>query len=328
MHFDSFIGQERWQRYFTQVLSEGRLAPAYLFSGPRHLGKRTFAALLTRAILCAASHQGAPCSSCASCLAWRGTVHPDVLNLRLGKEASSIGVGEVRNFIAALQLTPAVAARRVAVVGDLNRVTAEGLGALLKTLEEPPGSVVLLLLAESLPQLPPTVRSRLQLVTFSPVPRPVLSAALQDRGASHRSAEDLAALASGRPGLALSWHDRPEELRRYREVGERFLALCQGSLGDRFAATEALAGAAGPPLLALRDLLGHWLLLLRDVLLVGLNEPRLLTNSAERPALTALAAKREPARWLAVYRALEAAEQALSRNANRRLALNAFFLNF
>src|SRR3989344_7186698 len=95
--FKGFIGQERWQKYFAEVLAQQKMSHAYLFSGPEHLGKRTFVGAVVRSLLCASpATSGVPCTHCASCRDWRGEAHPELVELKLKLEATSVGVEEVR----------------------------------------------------------------------------------------------------------------------------------------------------------------------------------------------------------------------------------------
>ncbi|HLD60887.1 MAG TPA: hypothetical protein VJA27_02025, partial [Patescibacteria group bacterium] len=176
--FKGLIGQERWQKYFAEVLARQKMSHAYLFSGPEHLGKRTFVGAVVRSLLCASpATSGVPCTHCASCRAWRGEAHPELVELKLKLEATSVGVEEVRGFIQALVSTPSLGKYRVGVLRDVNQITLEGLSVLLKTIEEPAQSVVLLLVADRLHPLPATVQSRLQHCVFTPMKRAALAVA-------------------------------------------------------------------------------------------------------------------------------------------------------
>jgi DNA polymerase-3 subunit delta' len=326
MMFSDFIGQERWQRYFAHAFQQQRLSHAYLFLGPRHTGKRTFAWALARGLTCQASAAVA-CGRCASCRAWSSPrSHPDVVALRCEAAANVVGVDEVRRFIAALQTAPFVASRRVAIIEDVDVVTAEGLSVLLKTLEEPPAGAVLLVVSDSSAPLLATVRSRLQRCVFAPLSRAALARALQARGVSRAAADELAALARGRPGLALRWQAQPDALAAYRAADVQFLNLCAQSPLKRFAFSETVATADQLSTLALRGLVRQWVALLRDCLVVTCGAPGLAAHPSLAERLTALGQASTPQRWLRAYQAAEALDAALARHANRRLALNTFFL--
>lgn len=326
MLFQDFIGQSFWQSYFSVLLKERRLAPAYLFSGPRHIGKRTFLKMLCRAMLCHHLITDGSCGQCVSCRSWLGDEHPDLLRLKLGSEASSIGVEEVRYFVASVARTPLVAKSCLAIVEDLDSMTRGGFDVLLKTLEEPPASVVIFLVAESAESLPATVRSRLQHCAFAPVERSVLTKRLQEKGLTHSKSYELAMLSCGRPGLAWHWHLNPADLKTYEVAGQEFLDLLNGSLAARFAFAEQIAESDSLLQRDWRGLLAHWRLLMRDLLLLSSGETALVSHAFLRPRLDEVAKTVLTRDWFTKYQTLEWLEWALRRNANKRLALNNFFI--
>src|SRR3989338_2835839 len=299
MIFDGFIGQPHWQRYFASLAKEGRCAHAYLFSGPRHIGKRTFLRMLSRAMLCHNITVKGACGQCVSCRSWQGNEHPDLLRLRLVAGASSIGVQEVRDFIAAIAQTPFTARERIAVIEDLSYLTKAGFNALLKTLEEPSSASVIFLVAEVVETLLPTVRSR---------------------------STELASLSNGLPGLALRWRSQPADLKAYEAAGQQFFDLFEGSLKTRFSFTEDIAKNDDLSLADWHGILSHWQLLLRDLLLLSIGEPGLISHTFLRSRLDEVAKTLQARDWLARYQMLEWLGWALDRNANRRLALNNFFI--
>lgn len=326
MIFDGFIGQSYWQTYFSRLLVERRYAHAYLFFGPRHLGKRTFVKMLSRAILCHNLTAVGVCGQCDSCRSWRVDEHPDLLRLKLAADASRIGVNEARDFIASIQQTPFTAHCRVAIIEDADSITIEGLNALLKTLEEPAQSVILLLISESAENLPTTVRSRLQHCLFSTVPRHALMETLMADSVDRAMASELAALSHGRPGLIFHWRSNPAALKDYQTESRKFLELCGDTLKERFAFTENIFKTDDFSSSDLKKVLSHWRLLLRDLLLLGANEPGLVSHVFLRSALDDVVKKHHPQEWLTKYQSLEWLEWMIGRNANRRLALNNFLV--
>ena len=326
MIFEGFIGQFYWQKYFSALVAERRYAHAYLFSGPRHLGKRTFVKMLSRAMLCHNFTAKGACGQCDSCRSWRGDEHPDLLRLKLAADTSSIGVDEVRDFIAAIQQTPLTANCRAAVIENLDSMTIEGLNVLLKTLEEPPRTAILFLVTESAENLPATVRSRLQHCLFSIVPRRTLIETLTADGVPRARASELAALSHGRPGLIFYWRSNSVALKDYQTESRQFLELCGSSLKERFAFTENIFKADDLAPSDLKRILSHWRLLLRDLLVLCANEPGLVSHVFLRPTLDEVAKKHHLQEWSAKYQSLEWLEWMISRNANRRLALNNFLI--
>jgi len=149
-------------RAFCAALEHGRVHPAMLIEGMSGLGKARFAARVAAALLCEAPVAGdrRPCGSCRSCLLVAAGSHPDRLVLTPQEDRSIIDVDQVRQRIAELSLTPHYATRRVIVVEPADALNRHAANTLLKTLEEPPGGAVFVLVSARPATLPATVRSR------------------------------------------------------------------------------------------------------------------------------------------------------------------------
>jgi DNA polymerase-3 subunit delta' len=133
-----------------------------LLEGPPGLGKLRFAQRAAAALLCEASAEPAerPCGECRSCLLVAAGSHPDRLTLAPEEERSVIPVSQVRERIAELSLTPHYASRRVILVNPADALNRHAANTLLKTLEEPPGGALFILVSARPGSLPATVRSR------------------------------------------------------------------------------------------------------------------------------------------------------------------------
>jgi len=199
--FETFPEQEEAKGLLRAALAEGP-AHAYLFHGPRGVGKRRAALAFAGALL------GDP-----------GRVsrraHPDLYVLApLGE---MIRIDDIRALRHDLHMRPFEADRRVYLVLDAQRMNEDAQAALLKTLEEPTTSVVFLLVAESEDDFPATVASRCRTIHMGRVPQETMVAALEARGLDHAGAEGVAVVSGGRPGLALALMDRPE-VSRFRDL--------------------------------------------------------------------------------------------------------------
>lgn len=211
------IGQEAARRFLARSLDVGRVAHAYLLTGPANCGKTTLALDFARALVC--TGQPRPCDLCPECRMLLGAGHPDVEQIEgevdeapefsaLWKAGASerprraLRIERVRDLIRVMATRPGQAAYRVATL-DGSMVQDAAASALLKLFEEPASRSVLLLRAPAVEALPPPIASRCQVVRLGPVPTPQISAWLQSAHAV--PAEDAtvyAALATGRPGLA------------------------------------------------------------------------------------------------------------------------------
>ena len=168
MPFSSVTGHERPLRVLRRVLASGRVPHAQLFWGPDGVGKERVANDFAEVLLCAnggALASGAACGVCPSCVKCAGGAHPD-LHLLVAQKAS-ISVDDVRRLQESLSYQAFERGRKVAIIRDSFRMTREASNALLKTLEEPPSGVYLVLLAHQRNQLLPTLVSRCQALRFA-----------------------------------------------------------------------------------------------------------------------------------------------------------------
>lgn len=161
--FDEVVGQEHVKDVLLAALRLGRVGHAYLFSGPRGVGKTTTARLLAMAVNCDAEAPERPCGTCESCLLVQRGDHPDVIEL---DAASNNSVDDVRDLREKVRLASLRGGRRVWVLDEAHMLSRAAANALLKTLEEPPPGLVFVLATTEPEKLPPTVLSRCQHFRF------------------------------------------------------------------------------------------------------------------------------------------------------------------
>ena len=159
-------------------LQRGRLAHAYLFAGPPGVGKSRFARIFAQSLLCERCDNDSlePCNECSACRQMNAGSHPDFFTIACPADKAEIPISAFcgslekrgkEGLIHDLSLKPMAGNRRIAIIDDANRMNEEGANAMLKTLEEPPANSLLILVAENLDAVLPTIRSRCQLLRFS-----------------------------------------------------------------------------------------------------------------------------------------------------------------
>ncbi|ANR70577.1 DNA polymerase III subunit delta' [Selenomonas sp. oral taxon 126] len=179
-----------------------RLPHALLFCGTEGVGKRRTARVLARTLLCAAGGD-APCGQCDSCRTMATGVHPDYFEVApeaRGKSAAMIRTDAVRDILIAASGAPIAAERRIILIDGADRMNEAAANRLLKTLEEPPGAVLFILVTNAYDAILPTIRSRAVRIAFGALPRTEITAALAARGSEHAAA--IASLADGSLGRA------------------------------------------------------------------------------------------------------------------------------
>jgi len=167
--FNQLVGQEAIATTLSNALRTGRIAPAYLFTGPRGTGKTSSARILARSLNCIASAEPTPepCGSCELCRSIASGSALDVIEI---DAASNTGVDNIRDLIERSRFAPVQARWKVYVVDECHMLSTAAFNALLKTLEEPPPRVVFVLATTDPQRVLPTILSRCQRFDFRRIP--------------------------------------------------------------------------------------------------------------------------------------------------------------
>lgn len=326
------IGHEWAVELLSRNLAAGRVRHAYLFTGPAGVGRRTLALALARALNCTGPQP--PCGRCRSCtLIGDGSAaapprHPDV---RLIEPVESgeriqrleIRIDQIRDLQHELALTPLEGRYRIAILCDFEAANAHAANALLKTLEEPPPQVILILTASQADVLLPTIVSRCQVLNLRPLPWHVVRSALLARGVPADQAESLAHLCGGRLGWALRAAADPELLARRSQALDDLQRLLKAGRNTRLTYAEELARDGQ----VLRETLEVWLSWWRDLLLVTTGTRAPLTNADRTHELERLAQSITVDQAQHALALLRDATWHLDRNANPRLLAEVLLLD-
>ena len=199
------IGNQTAWEFLARSAESGQLAPSYLFVGPRGTGKSLMARRFAQSVFCTSAGGERPCGCCSACRRMESGNFPDFKYAeRLVRGGPGEGiVDQVRAVIADLQTVPYEADYRFFAFNEAGALNEQSQNALLKTVEEPPPHLILILITEALGRMLPTILSRCCVVRFNAVERGELAAALRERGCDPRRAEVLAAISGGAPGKAL-----------------------------------------------------------------------------------------------------------------------------
>jgi len=263
-------GQEKQWRFLQRSVELDKLAHAYLFSGSPGLGKKTLAREFSRLINCQATENGQPCGQCPSCQEFAKNCHPDFLWL----EPTERGAGEnetnlIRGLTQWLSLRPVLGKHKIAVINLFENFSAAAQSALLKTLEEPAGQAVLVLLSSQADLILPTILSRVQVIRFVPWSKAQIRDLLMTRGVPEEMIEEAVALASGNPAQALSLVDLAN-LKAEQKSLQDFVELGNSDLATVFRQVKTLSSERDQAILLLED----WLSFMRQVFLdrIGLDQ--------------------------------------------------------
>ena len=233
----------------VEAMVRGPVPHAVLLVGPDGVGKTTLALDLAAGLLCTAEPpERRPCRECRACRLVEHGTHPDLHRLGPVGPGRQVVIGGpdarfrgVRDLITELALMPVEGGRRVAIIDGADRMNEDAQSALLKTLEEPPGGVTIVLCADREWRLLPTVRSRCQRVRLGPVGQRDIEAILADHGvADAPTAARLGRLAGGRPGLAMAYARAPEAVVIRAELTRTILDLTDARPSGRLAAARTV----------------------------------------------------------------------------------------
>ena len=174
--FDELVGQEPVVKTLKNAIATGRIGHAYLFTGPRGVGKTSAARLLARAANCLSEGPDKPCNECANCLAAGREIATDLIEI---DAASNTGVDNIREVIERAQFAPSVWHTKFYIIDEVHMLSVSAFNALLKTLEEPPPHVGFILATTEVHKVPATVASRCQRFDFRRVPMQSMVARLR-----------------------------------------------------------------------------------------------------------------------------------------------------
>ena len=163
MIFNNIIGNEKNKELLKSIIDTNNIAHSYMFVGKESIGKLIFAKEFAKAILCENSEK--PCNICKSCIEFDTNNNPDFSILE--PEGTSIKIDSIREFIKKVYEKPVVSNKKVYIINDSNYMTKEAQNALLKTLEEPPEYVTIILITSNENMFLPTIKSRCTKITFN-----------------------------------------------------------------------------------------------------------------------------------------------------------------
>ncbi|PIQ95933.1 MAG: DNA polymerase III subunit delta' [Nitrospinae bacterium CG11_big_fil_rev_8_21_14_0_20_56_8] len=334
MPLSYILGQEQPKHILKKALEFGSLPHAYLFYGPESVGKKLTAIELAKILNCTEKGPLDRCNTCPSCRKIEARTHPDFFLIEPEKTASGrdgqIKIEQIRDLQKKLVYLPYEGRVKVAVVDSAESLNLQAANSFLKTLEEPPSDTLIILVANNLYQLLPTIISRCQGIKFLSLRPEAVQKILTRKVESGDLAlplEELelrAARSRGRVHRAVE-----QDLERVQEYRNELLDLVEGSsfenMGQLFEWTRNRARQTED----LQDLLNELLTLIRDLAVLKRSaHPQWIFNRDLLDRLTPLAEQKSLSALLKMFDAAHRTKGALNANLNAQLTLDNMLISF
>ena len=230
------IGHEWAVQLLRGHIIQNSLRHAYLITGPPGIGKKNLAVRFIQTINCTDQvESGTPCRDCQTCKKIDRLEYPDLFPITLEEDSSQIKIDQIRELIHQLSTTPYQASRKIGLLINFEEASAPAQNALLKTLEEPPGDVILILTAITADSLLETITSRCEEIKLHTLPLSTTSEGLEKlHGISKEKANFLAHISGGKPEVALHYYQDPAALNLRETLLNDHQQILQGNSVERF----------------------------------------------------------------------------------------------
>jgi DNA polymerase-3 subunit gamma/tau len=346
--FDDVVGQQAVTRTLRNALASGRLAHAFVFAGPRGVGKTTSARILARALNCVNGPTADPCGVCDACIEIAEGRDLDVLEIDAATHTQVDNVREV--IISGLAIAPVRSRYKIFIIDEVHQLSNSSFNALLKSIEEPPPHVVFMMATTELDKIPETVLSRAQVYEFRTISTKAIAAQLRkivDAEAIDVSDDSLQLIARDAEGSMRDAQSKLDQVIAFTgsTIGPEDVATVLGLVGRDllFDAVQAVAdeNAAAAFALAARAVeLGYDLRavcrelsrLVRDLLVVSVDASRVndseIAGESERERITTLAARFSREDLLRAFDVLTKAEAEMRTAAQPRYHLEMALLRW
>ena len=324
-------GHEKIVNFLKSSINQERIGHAYIFAGQNGLGKATVAEKFIKTLYCQGQSEYRPCNQCSACRQIESHVHPDVYyvgrttNEKTGKLHREILIDQVRDLKMKLSQGTLLSSWKIAIIEDADYLNLNAANSLLKVLEEPTKKTVIILLVSDLSQIIKTIVSRVQVLNFFPVSTDEIKTYLLGKEISPEKAQRIASLSLGKPRLAVKMAEDPDYLNIITSDIKNFGEVFSLDLFSRIKKLDSLIDwdkDEGINILRLNDLFDHWLIAIRDLMLIKTDNQRLTVMAGEKTVPVG-----DYSKLLRIYSLIEEAKKLLDRNIMSKNILENLIIN-
>ena len=315
-------GHKRQIEIIERALLSNTVPHAYLFIGASGIGKKMVAANLACALQCS-SQDDRPCGKCNGCKKSEDTNHPDIISIE--SDGKFIKIEQIRELQKRLGYKPFEGRATVCIIDGADKMNLAAANSLLKLLEEPPPAAYLILIAENVRQIIPTIISRCQKLKFNTLSNDEISDILvKERGLSEKDAISISRISEGSPGKAIVFYESfpADEKKKLLSAVTKL-----GTIDEVFSLAEEMTGKDSVE--KLMDSLEIIKFFLRDLacLKAGIEEDKLI-NIADKDMMEKGGASYSLNSLISMSEAVNGTETALLMNGNKRLAVENMLIKF
>lgn len=311
---EQVVGQEQIKEFIQKSVQRNKVSHAYILCGERGTGRRALAEMFAATLQCSAGDDAVkPCGVCKSCKQMAGGNQPDVIVVN--HEKKGIGVDEIRRQVNnSVLIKPYEGPYKVYIIPDADKMTEQAQNALLKTIEEPPGYAVLLLIAENIDMFLPTILSRCVILNLKPVSEAVIMEYLMDTfKLPDYAAHTCAVFAQGNIGKAVRYASDGD----FSQILNEVLRLLRNIDTKRIDELSAIIKNIKDNNYDISDYLDIMILWYRDVLLYkAVKDDNMLIFSEESKGIAKDAKLRSYGNLEACIAAIDKAKVRLNANVN------------
>lgn len=321
MDFTHIIGHEETIANLKKAIEKGYISHSYLFEGEESIGKRKVALAFAKTLLCRAEGTE-PCNRCNSCLKFDNFNHPDFTLIEPEKEL--IEKKKIDKLLSNINIAPLESKKKIIIIDDSNCMRLETQNALLKTLEEPPPYINIVLITSNSNNIIPTILSRCQVITFYPIPKDEIEKLLvSEYGKTEEEANFIAHFTKGSLGKSIAYSKSQDFFKQRDETLDIIDQIVRGDKFNIFTSIDFF-NKHKDAYEEMLDIILYWF---RDLIIYKkLGPSELLINQDKTTLLSNQSFLKEDRINDIIDRVMETREN-INRNVNYQLAIETMLLN-